>query len=234
VEALGDHLTYQWLFNGTNLSGQSGRLLVLSSLRTNQSGLYSVRVSNTLEVVESSTTPLRVITASQLSPELGNAVDAPALGWYVLGASFWFNETNVTHDGIDAAQVGWTPNEKQTSLYAQVAGPGTLAFWWKASTEPLWDNCYLFVDNQPRTRISGLTDWIHEQVPIAAAHTRWRGLMHLTRMSLKTRTAFGSMKFIHARPLCRSVPCRRARRHQFDLDDRRRRRVGWRGGSDAG
>jgi len=43
---LGGLLTYQWKFNGTNLASAVGSALTLSNVTSNQSGVYSVTVSN--------------------------------------------------------------------------------------------------------------------------------------------------------------------------------------------
>jgi hypothetical protein len=52
--------TYQWLFNGTALAGQTSTALQLTKVATNQAGAYSVLVSNLAGVVASATATLRV------------------------------------------------------------------------------------------------------------------------------------------------------------------------------
>ena len=42
--ATGENLQYQWRFNGGDLAGENTNLLWLTSLQTNQAGLYSLRV----------------------------------------------------------------------------------------------------------------------------------------------------------------------------------------------
>ena len=53
-------LSYQWQFNGTNLLGANQAWLILENVQTNQSGNYSVVVSNPLGTVTSSTGVLTV------------------------------------------------------------------------------------------------------------------------------------------------------------------------------
>jgi hypothetical protein len=54
-------LTYQWLENGTNLTGQTGTNLVLTGVHTTDSGSYSVVVSNAYGVVTSTAIVLDVV-----------------------------------------------------------------------------------------------------------------------------------------------------------------------------
>jgi hypothetical protein len=42
----GSHLSYQWKFNGTNLTSATGSALTLSKITTNQAGIYSVTASD--------------------------------------------------------------------------------------------------------------------------------------------------------------------------------------------
>ena len=44
AQATGENLQYQWRFNGGDLAGENTNLLWLTSLQTNQAGLYSLRV----------------------------------------------------------------------------------------------------------------------------------------------------------------------------------------------
>lgn len=61
VEASGSlPLAYQWRFNGVDLPNQTNPTLVLTDLRLDQQGLYSVVVSNAAASVESSPTDLKV------------------------------------------------------------------------------------------------------------------------------------------------------------------------------
>ncbi len=55
-------LTYQWLFNGTNLNGASGLTLTLNNIQMTQAGAYSVVVSNTGGVTNSVPIMLTVAT----------------------------------------------------------------------------------------------------------------------------------------------------------------------------
>ena len=55
-------LGYQWLFNGSNLTGQTGTNLILTGVTTNQAGGYSVVVSNVTGMITSAVSVLAVVT----------------------------------------------------------------------------------------------------------------------------------------------------------------------------
>ena len=61
-------LGYQWRFCGTNLGGATGTSLVLANLATNQSGPYTVVVTNSYGAV---TSQVASLTVSPLSPTAG-------------------------------------------------------------------------------------------------------------------------------------------------------------------
>jgi uncharacterized repeat protein (TIGR01451 family) len=61
VQASGDGLAYQWLFNGNPLQNATASTLMLSNVGTNQSGFYSVIVSNSVKAVPSQSAQLLVV-----------------------------------------------------------------------------------------------------------------------------------------------------------------------------
>src|SRR4029077_6841887 len=61
VAAFGDApLSYQWNFNGTDLSGETGSALALTNVQTNQAGNYTVLVANDYGSVTSRVATLTV------------------------------------------------------------------------------------------------------------------------------------------------------------------------------
>ena len=54
-------VSYQWLFNGTNVNGATGRMLTLTGVKMSQAGVYSCVASNIYGVVTSSPAALNVI-----------------------------------------------------------------------------------------------------------------------------------------------------------------------------
>ena len=57
-------LTYQWLFNGGNLTGQTASTLNLSQVQQNQAGSYSVIVSNVAGTATSASAVLTVVVSA--------------------------------------------------------------------------------------------------------------------------------------------------------------------------
>jgi hypothetical protein len=67
VEAVGTPpLAYQWAFNGTDIAEANGRMLALASVRPEQAGTYTVRVSNALGSVVSEPAVLTVHQRPQI------------------------------------------------------------------------------------------------------------------------------------------------------------------------
>jgi hypothetical protein len=65
VDATGDDpLTFQWRFNGSNLSGETSSSLILDNVQTNQAGSYQVIVANMFGSVTSAVATLTVTMAS--------------------------------------------------------------------------------------------------------------------------------------------------------------------------
>jgi Leucine-rich repeat (LRR) protein len=83
-----------------------------------------------------------------------------AQAWNTWGNALWFIETNVTHSGAATAQSGAMGHSQESWLQTTVLGPGSLSFWWKASSETNYDWLELYVAGvlQPN-RISGEVNW---------------------------------------------------------------------------
>lgn len=120
-------IDYQWRFNGININGATNISLAVTNAQPTDEGNYSVVLSNAAATVESSNMFLDVI-------DLADALDTTNLVWTTSGSPQWGPVTNTTHDGIDAASSGGVPYPQQASLQTTVAGPGTLTFWWRASS----------------------------------------------------------------------------------------------------
>jgi hypothetical protein len=140
VWADGYPLTYQWLRNGSPMTGQTNDAIRVEV----KSAYYSVAVSNAMGVVTSSVAQVGVL-------DLAMALNTPGWTWSAPPASSkdttcWHVDTNLTHDGL-ASAVGWSGWEMftQTILETTVQGPGTLTFWQTGRTSnfhirnPLWN-----------------------------------------------------------------------------------------------
>ena len=69
------------------------------------------------------------ISAGSLSLQF--VLDDPNLAWTTIGDAVWFGETNVSYDGVSAAQSGVLADEQMAVLQTTVNGPGELSFYWQ-------------------------------------------------------------------------------------------------------
>src|SRR5262245_2714522 len=70
---------------------------------------------------------------------LSAALDGTGLVWTTGGSAVWTGQTVVTHDGVDAAASGAITANQQSWVQTTVSGPGTIAWWWQASSEMDYD-----------------------------------------------------------------------------------------------
>lgn len=174
---------YQWQFNGSNLPAATNDTLTMNATITNtftqknlvlplQSGVYQLIASNAYGVVASKYAKLTVTIP------LGLALDATNLPWITSGNAQWYGETNVTHDGVDAAQSGGIGALQETILQTTFGTnqPGSYSFWWKVSSEQDFDILEFRVNGIVQTNISGEVDWQQVHIPVAAGTNilQWR------------------------------------------------------------
>jgi uncharacterized repeat protein (TIGR01451 family) len=100
-----------------------------------------------------------VIPSLALSLALSQATEYFWTPWRSGGDNLWGFETNVTHDGIDAAQSGSVIDNQQTWMETSIRGPGTLTFWWKVSSQAGGDVLSFRTNGVAVTNISGNVDW---------------------------------------------------------------------------
>ena len=156
-------LFYQWQRNGLDLP-VTNSFLFFTPVSTSDAGLYRVVVTNQFGSVTSAVAALLVRSIPPPPPPpsvspLADAVDAPALIWTTSGSPAWLAQTNVTRDGADAAQSGAIGHSQTTVLQTTVAGPGTVGFWWKVSSEKDNDRLLFHVGTSEKARVSGEIDW---------------------------------------------------------------------------
>jgi hypothetical protein len=162
---------YQWQLNGTNIPGATNDTLILTN-RTNPyppeviripTGAYQLLASNAYGVVAS-----KYAKVTTFIP-LGTALNATNLNWTTSGNAPWFGETNITHDGVSAAQSGGIGALQETILQTTVATnwSGRYTFWWKVSSEQDFDILEFRINGIVQTSISGLVDWQQVSVPVA-------------------------------------------------------------------
>jgi alpha-tubulin suppressor-like RCC1 family protein len=153
-------LFFQWRFNGADLPGATNSSLLLANVQPAQAGNYTIAASNSVNAVVSTNANLFVY---QL-PELGDALGNADLTWSTSSNSPWFPQTNITHDGVSAAQSGQLPGTDQASiLTATAVGPATLTFWWKVSCDSFWSSLSFAMNGVGQSSITGEADWQQPQ-----------------------------------------------------------------------
>ncbi len=104
----------------------------------------------------------------EAADSLGDALDAPGLEWITSGDGLWEPQTEVTHDGVDAAVSGTITANQESRLETTVGGPGRLSFWWRVSSEANWDWLRVYVGWTEMARIAGEIDWESVQLDLGA------------------------------------------------------------------
>ncbi len=166
-------LGYQWQLDGTPIPGATNASLTLTNIQGRNAGTYQAVVTNTLGEAVSTA----AIVTIPFSTNLAVALNVTNLVWTTDSTNaLWFAQNRETHDGDVAAQSGHIGPSQQTTLHAAVTGPGTLTFWWKASSEENADRLWFTMDYLNwATWISGETDWqqFTYHVPAGSHVLRW-------------------------------------------------------------
>ena len=164
-------LRYQWEKDGVPLLGQTGTVLNIPQAALTDIGSYRVVVSNSKGVAESQVARLVVSPVRDLS----DAVDFSGV-WTSTGPMPWIGQSEVTHDGTDAAQSGHGFHGGGSVLTTAVTGPGTVSFVWKVSTDPDgWDYLNFSISGVKQARIDGETPWtqVSAFVPAGEKMLEW-------------------------------------------------------------
>ncbi|HEU5072265.1 MAG TPA: immunoglobulin domain-containing protein [Verrucomicrobiae bacterium] len=90
---------------------------------------------------------------------LPDALDTPALVVSSRGSPQWYGQTGVSHDGINAAQSAEIGDNTASSMRLWVAGPLTVSFWWKVSSETNHDFLTFAAGGVVLTNLSGESGW---------------------------------------------------------------------------
>lgn len=109
------------------------------------------------------------------SSAIGTAVNSPGLTWQTGDDAGWTVQSAVTKDGYQAARSGVIGNNSNSWVYTTLAGPGTLSFWWKVSSEAGFDKLLFSIDARVVTNISGGADWkqLSLVIPAGTHVVRW-------------------------------------------------------------
>ncbi len=167
-------LTYQWYFNTAPINGANAGSYTIQNATDANQGNYSVRVSNAFGSTNSQAAALTVVPGVSLAA----ALDTTGLIWTTGGNGPWTGELATTHDGIDAAQSMTISDSQESWMETTITnGPGQLSFWWKVSSELIWDYLEFLVDGVAQSgQISGEVDWqaMNYSLPVGTHVLRWR------------------------------------------------------------
>jgi hypothetical protein len=176
-------LFYQWRRGGAAIPGATSSSYLISNAEGYQVGSYSVVVSNAFGSAVSANATLTITGI----PSLDAALDNPGLPLSLSGDFNWWAQAGVTHDGVDAAATGLIADNQSSRLGATFTGPGTLRFWWKASTELNYDFLRFYTNgitysNAGPVQISGEQNWTQVIVPLAPGNQicEWRYLKDIS------------------------------------------------------
>ncbi|HEY4415333.1 MAG TPA: LamG-like jellyroll fold domain-containing protein [Verrucomicrobiae bacterium] len=123
-------LSYQWLMNGTNVSGATTNSLTLANLTTTQAGNYSVRVSNAEGSITSNVAILTVIPTPTSLYGMAVLADSPIAYWR-LGetngsvAYDYVGGNNGQYNSVTLGQPGYSVTD---SNKAAVFGPAAPSY----------------------------------------------------------------------------------------------------------
>jgi hypothetical protein len=158
------------------VSGQPDDWILTVMPPTNYTGTSTLTLIVSNEVSMTSTTTVE-LTIAQPLPLNGQVLEGMNLSWLSGGAGQWFGQTNVTHDGVSAAQSGNVLDNEESWLETTVTGPGVLSFWWKVSSEPGYDWLELYANGVLQANvIFGERDWeqVTMSIPSGLQTLRWR------------------------------------------------------------
>jgi len=238
VKAVGEPpLFYRWhkdgvpLVDGGKVSGADTAMIRLGDVQTSDEGRYSVTVSNPLGSV---TSPDAVLSVTPALP-LAEALDTLGWTWSTAGNLGWAGQSDVSHDGVDAAQSGTITHGQQSWIETTLNGPGMLSYWWRVSSEASFDFLELHLNGVLQSgRISGEMNWQQRTLVLSGGpqKLRWRYLKDGTGSSGQDcgwvdQVAFGpgSPPEVLAQPQSRAVVEGRhpAEQRGLNLGCRRRR-----------
>jgi hypothetical protein len=163
----------QFRYMTNTATAASGWSFVAWAGNLNANFAFGVFTNNPLAVYIDVT---KTITAVFGIP-LVEATDAAALTWTRGGIIGWYGQTNLTHDGSDAARSAPLNQGGESWMETTVVGPGTLSFWWKCDSITNLDLLTFLINaNVQPAQISGVVDWQPQAYYLpSGTHTlRWR------------------------------------------------------------
>ena len=150
---------------GVGFNTTTGRFLGFATT----AGIYPIQITATN--ADGFDTETLVINIDDLS----TTVDEPSVPIGSNPPINWFTQTEVTHDGVSAAQAGDIDDGEMSWMEMTLSGPDTISFFWKVESENNFDYLRFRDDGSLAQSISGIADW-HEivyDIPAGNHVLRW-------------------------------------------------------------
>ena len=105
------------------------------------------------------------VTSPTIPPDsFGTALDNTSLTFGTDGGAPWLVQADEFRSGGSAVRSGEIDHGEETCLTTTVSGVGTLAFWWKVSSEQSCDKLSVSVDGTEIANISGEQGWAQKTI----------------------------------------------------------------------
>ncbi len=207
-------LTYQWKYAGTNLlesvkviGATTSHRIILSNAQPNQTGFYSCVVGNEAGADTSEQMYLRVSAVAPIGPALNTK-----LVWETGGFSWFVGTGDDSHSDGQSARNGYVDDGFSTWMRTTVNGPGTVTFWWRASTQPNADFLNFYINGLLQGRISGNVSWQQKSfaVPDGLSVLQWEYAKDLFLTNGLDRVFVDEVVFTPAPPFFTNQPITQA------------------------
>src|SRR6185503_3811208 len=113
-------------------------------------GFYTCVAANDAGLDISEQMYLRVNAAAPIGP----AVNATKLVWETGGYSWFVGTTDESHNDSQSVRNGYVDDLASTWMRTTIVGPGTLTFWWRASTQANADFLRFSINGVLQSQIS--------------------------------------------------------------------------------
>jgi uncharacterized repeat protein (TIGR01451 family) len=102
--------------------------------------------------------------------------DFSAFPWESLGPAQWYVDNSTSNTGTFSARTGVIENSNLTALQVdvEVLEDGVISFYVKTCTEADKDKLTFYIDSDPETTWSGVTDWHRATYEVSAGTHRFR------------------------------------------------------------
>ncbi len=146
-------VTYQWYFNGEELTGENNLNLTISNSGFVNSGMYYLKITTKHD--EASSTPFYV----SLAPHLNAGLDINNALIEQNTPNHWFRQELTGRDRGDAVTLPMLDAGQTASFSTLEQAPCTISFWYKIAEGSNIDGILVSVDESPAFLYEGNGNW---------------------------------------------------------------------------